>query len=359
MKTAASLLLLLFLALSAAHSFAAEREPWKDALNKAQAESQVVVVGPPDPGVRKSLTETFNQAFKKEGVTLEYQAGNLSSMGPQLDAELAARRVSIDVGISGTSLNIKRLMEPLPPRLILPAVTDLAKWKEKKFKWVDGEKQFVFQASEWITANILVNTTQVNPASIKLWKDLLKPEYKGKIAFHDPTFPGAGQAVASYLLVKLGDEYLRRLFQDQDVTTTRDYAQIVEWVARGKYPIAVATVAQFVEPFIKEGFPLKAVAHLPDAPGAKSGGFSGISLIKGAPHPNAAAVFLNWVLTREGQDALLRPQLYPSRRVDVAADYVPGYTLPKPGLEYLDTYTQEWFENRLKVQDRVIKLIGR
>ena len=359
MKTAVTLLLLLFLALAAAHSFAAEREPWKDALGKAQAEGKVVVLGPPDPGVRKSLTEAFNQAFKKEGITLEYQAGNLSSMGPQLDAELAARRVGIDVGISGTSLNIKRLFEPLPPKLLLAEVTDLARWKEKKFKWVDGEKQFIFQASEWITANILVNTNLVNPASIKSWKDILKPEHKGKIAFHDPTSPGAGQAVASYLLVKLGDEFIGRLFKEQDVTTTRDYTQIVEWVARGKYPIAVATVAQFVEPFIKEGFPLKILAHLPDAPGAKSGGFSGISVIKGAPHPNAATVFLNWLLTREGQHALLRPQLYPSRRVDVPADYVPEYTLPKPGLEYLDTYTQEWFENRLKVQDRVIKLIGR
>ena len=331
---------------------------WQEIVAKAKTEGKVIVLGPPDADVRNSLTENFNKAFRREGITLEYQAGNLSSMGPKLDAELAQGRMSLDVGVTGTSLNIKHLLDALPQRLILPEVTDLAKWKEKKFKWVDGEKQCCIQTSEWTFGYLLLNTSQLQPTAINSWKDLLKPEYKGKIAFHDPTSPGAGQEIASYLLVKLGADYVSRLFRDQDVTTTRNYEQVAEWIARGKYPIGLAVVARHIEKFKQEGFPLKTLS-LPDAPGTKSGGFSSIVLIKGAPHPNAATVFINWVLTKEGQEALLRPQLYPSRRTDTPTDYVPDYTLPKPGVEYLDTYTQDWHENRRKVQDEVIKAIGR
>src|SRR6185369_8321085 len=57
-----------------------------------------------------------------------------------------------------------------------------------------------------------------------------------------------------------------------------------------------------------------------------------------APHPNAATVFLNWFLTRPGQEAFHRPHLYPSLRTDVPREYVPEYILPKPQLEYVAGY---------------------
>ena len=55
----------------------------------------------------------------------------------------------------------------------------------------------------------------------------------------------------------------------------------------------------------------------------------------------------------------MRPQLYPSLRSDVPTDYVPQYTLPQPGLDYLDTYTEEFQLKREQLSKQVRELLGR
>jgi ABC-type Fe3+ transport system substrate-binding protein len=187
---------------------------------------------------------------------------------------------------------------------------------------------------------------------------LLKPEWKGKIAAHDPRGAGAGQEVASYLVDKLGGKFIVDFFKGQEVVLTRSYSQIADWIAQGKYQIGIAQVPDRIEALKKEGVPLRAYS-LQDAPGTLTGGFSVVSLFKGAPHGNAATVFLIWVLSKPGQEALHRPQLYPSLRVDVTRDYVPDYTLPTTGLIYLDTYTEEFQVTRVKLAKQVAELLGR
>jgi iron(III) transport system substrate-binding protein len=214
------------------------------------------------------------------------------------------------------------------------------------------------QTSEWVFGYIVVNSKAVNPASIRSWTDLLKPEWKGKIASHDPRGAGAGQEVASYLVEKLGAKFIVDLYKGQEVALTRSYSQVADWVAQGKYQIGIAQVPDRIEALKKEGMPLRAYS-LQDAPGTLSGGFSVVSVFKSAPHANAASVFINWVLSRQGQEALHRPQLYPSLRVDVPRDYVPDYTLPVAGLNYLDTYTEEFQVTRVKLGKQVEELIGR
>jgi hypothetical protein len=67
-----------------------------------------------------------------------------------------------------------------------------------------------------------------------------------------------------------------------------------------------------------------------------------ISLIKGAPHPNAAKVFINWFLSRRGQIALqshedLYGEVPPnSRRIDIPKDMLPPSSRLVEGRRYLD-----------------------
>ncbi len=66
-----------------------------------------------------------------------------------------------------------------------------------------------------------------------------------------------------------------------------------------------------------------------------------------APHPNAAKVFINWLLSRKGQMTLqriMRKTENPadSLRVDIPQDDVPYLSRRVEGVKYLDTSKPEW-----------------
>ena len=75
--------------------------------------------------------------------------------------------------------------------------------------------------------------------------------------------------------------------------------------------------------------------------------FGSLALVNRAPHPNAAKVFINWFLSREGQLALQKAvpttgrDAPDSRRIDIPKDYVPLRNRRVPGGKYMDLETPE------------------
>jgi iron(III) transport system substrate-binding protein len=333
---------------------------WQEIAAKASKENQVVVLGSHDPTVRRSLAERFSKAFGgRHGISLQYQVGKFDTLVQRIEAELTSGRGTFDVAIGGGGENFLHLVEPLAPRLLLSEVTDVSKWKEKTFKWLDKENRNVFQISEWAIGGVFVNTSQIDPASITSWNDLLKPQFKGKITTSDPIGTGAGRLIAAYLLYKFGEDFVRKLYLDQQVVLTRAYPQIAEWIARGKHPIGLSPPVRDIERFKAEGIPIKALI-LPDGPGLIQAGTGTVYIVKGAPHPNAATFFVNWLLTKEGQEAFSQPMGYPSRRIDVSTNHVPEAIIPKAGLDYIDGDSSEWLHNkRPALERRVAELLGR
>jgi iron(III) transport system substrate-binding protein len=65
-----------------------------------------------------------------------------------------------------------------------------------------------------------------------------------------------------------------------------------------------------------------------------------VSLMSRAPHPNAARVFLNWILTREGQTLMTTTIGLPSRRLDVPTAHLLPVMVPQPGQKYIE-YTED------------------
>ncbi len=336
------------------------KNQWEKVVREAKKEGKVSVLGPRSAEIRPPVMKAFQKAFP--GIEIEIQSGSLGRLASRFGAELRIGKTSMDVVVGGTSaLRNKDLLDPLLPKLILPKAIDADKWRSsrgKGLKWIDQKKRYVVQTSEMVFGYVVVNTKLAGPGSIKSWRDLLKSQWRGKITFHDPRGSGAGQEVAGYLLLKLGDSFITDLFKNQKIELTRSYTQIADWVAQGKFAIGIAQLQGRIEKLKKEGFPLDAYS-LPDAPGTLTGGFSTLSLLKGAPHPNAAIVFANWFLTKEAQEAFHRPILFPSLRTDVPTDYVPPYVMPKPGREYLDVYTEKFQATRRKLGKRVISAIGR
>jgi ABC-type Fe3+ transport system substrate-binding protein len=207
--------------------------------------------------------------------------------------------------------------------------------------------------------DLFVNSQMVPPGSIKSWKDLLKPEYKGKIVSYDPRRPGSSQTTVAYLNTLFGEDYLRDLYVGQNVQLTADYRQLAEWVARGSYPIGIALVQANVEPLRAEGLPLERVFPA-DGPGALTGGFGTVQRIKNGPNPNAAAVFMNWFASKDAQEIWEREMMETSLRTDVAHN-VPDYVIPKPGVNYtIDDYNPDYFfTKRVPAIAKITDLLGR
>jgi iron(III) transport system substrate-binding protein len=249
-------------------AIAASDDNWKATLAKARQEGSLVLatsVGLPQ--YRQSLTSTFARRF---GISLEVRA---FGTGAELDAvagrECAAGRQTIDVVQTGSGapphLYPKKCLTEVGSRLMLPEVVDPRKWRGGHLKWLDPEKQFLLQTAEAGYGWIVINNDQVKAGEISSAKDLLKPEYKGKIASYDLRRPGSAQGFAAYLVTLFGDDYIRRLFVEQKVTFSSDHRQVGEWAARAVHPVALGLVERTVEPFRQQNLPVE-VINLSDAP---------------------------------------------------------------------------------------------
>jgi iron(III) transport system substrate-binding protein len=357
--TAAALTAVLVIAAGAPAASANEAE-WKALVARGKQEGKVVLAGPPFRELREALTDGFQKAH---GITLEYLAIGPGELVPRVEREQASGRPSMDVLVGGARsayiLYERGVREPLAPKLVMPEVEDKSKWRPGQLLWLDKERQYLLRTANWVFGGILINTDHVKPESITSWQDLLKPEFKGKIASLDPRPPGPGQASAQVVWFRFGDKYIADLFKGQNVTIVRDPRQVVEQAARGIYPIALGAVQINIEQFRREKFPLQ-VIYPKDHPGFVTGGWSVSQLLRNSPNPNAAAVFVNWLASRQGQEIYSRVMMERSLRNDVSDQGIPEYTLPQPGVKYLDQYSTEWVSDTWpKSADKLIEILGR
>ena len=335
---------------------------WESLVTKARQERRVVLgTDVSVASFRQGITGAFAKQF---GFDIELRVLEGAQLSAIAGRECAAGRPSMDVLLSGNSelisLYPKGCLAPLKPKLILAEVLEPKNWRGGFLKWNDPDGQYLLQLSEAAYGWTVVNTDQIKPGDLVTAKDLLRPEYKGKIASFDPRGGGAGQGRATYILTALGEDYVRSLYVDQKVTYTSNHQQLADWVARGVYAVGLGAVERIFEPMRKEGLPIGVIASFADAPGYLTGGSSVVKLTKDAPHPNAAAVLLNWIASRDAQEIYSQSVLQPSRRTDVNAKDIPEYLIPKPGVKYLDSYGYEFYaKKRPEVTKRVIELLGR
>jgi ABC-type Fe3+ transport system substrate-binding protein len=80
-----------------------------------------------------------------------------------------------------------------------------------------------------------------------------------------------------------------------------------------------------------------------------------VFLVNNAPHPNAAKVFINWLLTKEGQTAWITNTQTNSRRKDVP----PGdpSTFPTAGVKYVRVDIEETTRKMIEAQEVSKQLI--
>ena len=80
-------------------------------------------------------------------------------------------------------------------------------------------------------------------------------------------------------------------------------------------------------PFIKAGLPVKSISTIKEGYYAGSGS-GNLVVLKSVAHPHATKVFVNWLLSKEGQTAVTKALGQPTRRFDVDTKWTKEYGHP-------------------------------
>jgi ABC-type Fe3+ transport system substrate-binding protein len=151
------------------------------------------------------------------------------------------------------------------------------------------------------------NTRQVSAAEVpKTYDELLNPKWKGAIAWRADSEVGAILFIAGVMREmgkEKGEAYLKKLASQRVVNYAGSARALVDRVGEGEYKLALEIYAH--HPLISKakGAPLD-VQMLDTVPSA----ISTIQLTKNAPHPNAAMLFIDFALSKEGQEVLRTAQ---------------------------------------------------
>jgi ABC-type Fe3+ transport system substrate-binding protein len=80
-------------------------------------------------------------------------------------------------------------------------------------------------------------------------------------------------------------------------------------------------------------------------------GFGSVAVMNRAPHPNATKLYLDWMLSKSGQEDLVKVTSYPSRRLDASAAGLPESVSPKRGVHYQDSASEATSKVKSEVVD--------
>jgi iron(III) transport system substrate-binding protein len=282
------------------------------------------------------------EAFEADtGITIDFVRFTTQMLFPRTTAEFAAGKLTADY-IDLTDLT---LIQDLVRRGILnnphkvPGFDRLA----PEVRDSEGRWYAIFRLPQVIGINTAIVPKAEWPKS---WLDLLQPQWKGKIGMPSLDVGGSAFTTFSFLREKIAPDYWSRLAANE-IRIYPSVAPAISDLVRGEVSLSITGASSFVEQ-MKAGapvdiiFPTEGVGVFPIAGGLTTTG----------KHPNAAAVFLNWMTSKRGGDLIAKQGSY-ALNPDVAPPTTPtGVTFPPLAKVWnidvehwesiRDSYSKEW-----------------
>ncbi len=320
----------------------AVEQTWQALVEAARAEGKLVISS-------NSLHESLPQAFeKKYGIRTILEASSGREATNRLLAERRAGIHAVDIFIAGRGTMRSRLLPAgvlgsIPDLLINPEVVDQSLWREGHW-YGDPDQKYVFFFAMNASSDNAYNTNLVDPKDVRSWWDLLDPRWRGKIIASHPVRRPGTEATRAWLYTHpdLGPDYIRRIYTETGMKLVATDREMANGIATGAFAILflAGNVGQDIDQMERDGFPVsKWRTPWKEGTTISPGGDGSIAVIEPAANPNAQKLFLNWFLSREGQ------QIYNNRpnadreslRVDVTPNNIPShYRLPEGRLHSLD-----------------------
>jgi iron(III) transport system substrate-binding protein len=337
-------------------------EPWEQITSTAKQEGKVTVIGPQGVDTRTALTEGFQKNHPE--IQLEYTGMPYDQVTPKVVTELSAGRKATDVIIIGTTTALQAMLPakaiiPMRPFLAGPATRNLAEWRGGKLTFSDEAGLYNLVFSFYRKAPFVYNSNLVSAKEIRTYKDLLAPKWKGKMGIRNPTRPGGGLASVMfwYSHPELGKTFVQEMFT-QNLAIFDDDRQFLDSVAREKLRLGIGLGDVLTIEMIRKGLPIKYA----DSKGLREGayltsGIGAVVVVRDTPHPNAAKVYLDYLLSFAGQLTWSQASGQASMRRDVSMDHLPPELRPEEGLDYPEIYKETYVKLTRQVVE-FVKTLG-
>jgi iron(III) transport system substrate-binding protein len=273
---------------------------WDKIVAAAKAEGTVTFyTGLPGNASTKKIGAAFE---KKYGIHMDVLELRATELRERVRTERVGNRPAGDVMHTSANQTRQIWMEDKTVDNIgpLPNGTDLR--ADVGEAWIDRDVNI---PTFLLNYGIVINSTLVTDPP-KSWQDILDPKWRGKILADDFRAIGGGSSFFSVTYEKFGRAFHEKLAA-QNVSFTRDMREAERRVARGEYAIYLPWLVNYL-PSLK-GLPVKAVipkegvVYLPYAS----------SVLSKAPHPNAARVLIDFMLSDEGQAIYASEGLLPTK----------------------------------------------
>jgi iron(III) transport system substrate-binding protein len=319
----------------------------------AQADQQAVVEGAKKEaklviytGVERAAAQIVVNAFEKKYpfIAAETVRASSSKLATRLDAEIEANRVQGDV----IEFSLLYLTTALAQR------GEILRYDSPEY--VKYPKEYsapgYWAASGLSNIIILLNTRKVDEANVpQSWWDLTKPYWKNKLTIDNLEVSGTGYnwLIAIVNNESIGWKFIEALGKNKP-GLERGHAGMAQKVAAGEYAGA-AEMSDFHLKNIRDTAASVPVRGVWPKEGVPSEPWTA-AILKRAPHPNAARLFLDFLLSQEGQTLYVRAMGWTSARSDVAPpDYkeIPSEVKmlksslsPEEALKVRDEYVAKW-----------------
>ena len=340
---------------------------WEKTVQGAKKEGKLSLYLFQGEGELSAVAQLFQKKYPEINVTTVTGRGN--QLAPRIMVERRAGKFLVDAYIGGATtpyevLYRAKILDPFRDALILPEILDESKWWQGQHHYMDPENKFIFVFLGNVGEYISYHTKSVDGGEIRSYWDFLQPKWKGKILSRDPKISGSQRIGLRmfYHTPELGAEFIRRLYGEMDVTLTQEIRQATDWLANGKFAICF-----FCSEILKlkaQGLPVDEfpTARWKESRAISAGNMGSIALPSQAPHPNAARVFVNWLLSRDGQTALQRAVNTPnnseeSLRTDIPKDMVRSEVRRIDGAKYIFVDKPEYMD-MAPIQDIVEKALA-
>jgi ABC-type Fe3+ transport system substrate-binding protein len=294
---------------------------WQQILDKAKTQ-KLVLINQGNPAYDAAI-EAFSKKF---GIPVESTVSRPSAAIARVRTEQQNGLFLADVwwSITGqmTSIGVPAdMFEPFEPFLVLPEVKDVANWRHPDYMYGDS-KRMVFTHTHEVNRGMYRNTAVLPGVKLDSYEALLNPQLKGKIVVRDASLPNAGSYALAPIYKARGPEFLLKFLNEQQPRIYGNPEQLDTQLIRGSAALAIGGQSSSFAQCKTDG----GCKTIEEVEGFSSAVSRGLAIFKEAPNPEAAKVFVNWILSKEGQELFVREwaKANPSAAISMRKDVPPA-----------------------------------